>query len=86
MADTYTTRGVVSQSDPAIGILAIDFSSDQTISGNARGLHISTAGTLNVIMADGSTGALVLAVGVYPYRVTKILNSGSSNAVGFILF
>lgn len=86
MADTYTSPGFVSPSDPAQGILAINFSSDQEPEGRVRGLLITTAGTLNVVMADGSTGAIAVAVGYHPLEVRKILSSGSSTAVGWLLF
>ncbi len=74
-------------SDPAIGVTAIDYGSDQTITGNARGILLSTAGTLKVDTARGDLGvSLILPAGYNPIRITKIYSSGSSAAVGFILF
>jgi hypothetical protein len=78
-------RSPVRASDPVVGAVAINYSSDQTFAQNPRGLHISTAGTLKVDFLDGSTVSLVLAVGVYPYAITKIYATGSSNAVGHVL-
>lgn len=87
MADTYPQTSFVEHSDPAIGAVAIDYSSaDQLIVGSNRWLHISTAGTLKVDMARGDTVSLVLAVGVYKYRITKIYQSGSSSAAGFVMY
>lgn len=87
MADTLTTTGVINQSDPAIGAEVISYGSvDQSFTRKVRGLHISTAGTLKVTMADGTVVSLVLAVGVYPYCVTLIWNSGSSTAAGHVLY
>jgi hypothetical protein len=85
MADTYPTTGVDMSTAPAIGIIAIDYSTDQAFTKRVRGLLITTAGTLNVIMADGSTGAIAVAAGYHPLEVRTILNSGSSTAVGWAL-
>ncbi len=85
MADTYPSTGVDSSMAPAIGIIAINYSSDQHFTKRVRGLLITTAGTLNVVMADGSTGAIAFAVGQWSLEVRSILNSGSSTAVGWAL-
>jgi hypothetical protein len=85
MADTYPSTGVDVSTAPAIGIIAIDYSSDQEFTKRVRGLLITTAGTLNVVMADGSTGAVAVHVGYHPLEVREILNSGSSTAVGWAL-
>ena len=85
MADTYTTTGV-GPGDPYIGALAINFSSDQTIPGRARGLLLSTGGTLTVDTARGDNVALILAAGYHAISLTKIYSSGSATAVGFILY
>jgi hypothetical protein len=86
MADSYGAAAP-GPGEPYVGAVAINYSSDQTVSGYARGLLISTAGTLKVDTARGDLGvSLILAVGVYNIAITKIYNSGSSNAVGFILF
>ena len=86
MADTFPSApGPDASWAPVVGLVAISYGSDQVFTKRVRGLHISTAGTLNVVMADGSTGSLVLAVGVYPYEVRQILTSGSSGVVGFAL-
>ncbi len=87
MADTYLQTGIVATSDPAIGAVAINYASgDQDIVGSNRWLHISTAGTLRVTMARGETVDLVLAVGVYKYRITKIFQTGSTTAAGFVMY
>lgn len=71
---------------PYIGAVVINYSSDQTFAKPIRALLISTAGTLNVDMANGETVALVLPVGLHEIAVTKIYNSGSSSAVGVALY
>ena len=85
MADTYPTTGPV-PGDPYIGAVAINFSSDQDISGRARGILLSTGGTLHVLTARGEDVSLILAAGIWNISITKIYSSGSSSAVGFILF
>lgn len=85
MADTFASPAPDASWAPAVGIVAINYGSDQTFTKRVRGLHISTAGTLNLVMADGSSGSMVFAVGYYPYEVRQILNSGSSGVVGFAL-
>jgi hypothetical protein len=73
-------------SDPVVGAVAIDYSvGDQTFAQNPRGLLISTAGTLKVDFIDGSTATLALAVGVYPFCITKIYQTGSTTAAGHVL-
>jgi len=87
VADSYPQTGIVESSDPAIGAVVIDYgAADQIIAGSNRWLHISTAGTLKVDMANGTTVSLVLAVGVYKYRITKIYQSGSSTAAGHVMY
>lgn len=87
MADTYPQTGVVDSSDPAIGAVAINYGSDQTVAGRNRWILLSTAGTLKVDMPDGTTGvSLILAAGMWKISVTKIYQSGSSSAVGFLLY
>lgn len=76
----------VRASDPVHGAVAIDYSSDdQTFTENPRGLLISTAGTLKMDFIDGSTVTMVLAVGIYPFLITKIYKTGSSTAAGHVL-
>lgn len=83
--DTLPTTGVDSSSAPAIGIIAINYATDQEFTRRVRALLITTAGTLNLVMADGTTGAIAFAAGLYPMEVRVILNSGSSSAAGWAL-
>lgn len=76
------------QNDPPIGSYPINYSGgDQDINFPARGIYISTAGTLKMDFADGSTDtwANLVAGTMYPCAITKIYQTGSSNAAGNIL-
>jgi hypothetical protein len=89
MPDTFNTRapgGI--DAGPAIGVVAINYATDQSLTGVARGIYLTTAGTLAVQFADGSTATLsALAAGtIYPFAIVKILNSGSATAAGYVLF
>lgn len=89
MADTFPDRAPATQSDPAIGAAAIDYSGgDQTFTKRVRGIYIATAGALKVDMADGTTVTFSsLAAGtVYPFCITKIYQTGSSAAAGVVLY
>jgi len=80
-------RRVRTSSESARSAIAINFSSDQVFTKATRGLHVSTAGTLAVRFADDAADVtLVLAIGVYPYAISVIRNSGSSGVVGVALF
>lgn len=81
-------RRLRTSNEAARGGIAINFSvSDQVFSKATRYLHVSTAGTLVVRFADDSADVtLVLAVGVYPYAIAAIRNSGSASVVGVALF
>ena len=85
MADTYNSTGVVNQSDPAIGVVAIT-GSDQSFSKRVRGVYVGTTGTLACTMADGTTAAFagLLAGVVYPFCITKIYDVGTT-AAGVVL-
>ncbi len=77
------------RSDPAMGGIAINYSGgDQVLAlpTIARGLYISGAGALVVVMANGDavTFSGLLAGIVYPIAVKQITASGSS-AAGVIL-
>lgn len=87
MPDTYNSTQVARQSDPANGATLIDYSGgNQTVSGNARGIYITTAGNLKVDTARGDTVTLTnLVTGLLPLRVTLIYQTGST-AAGFLLF
>ena len=83
----FPNRGVQERSDPAIGALAISYGGgDQDINIPARGLYISSAGNLAVVMLNGDSVTLtgLLAGVVYPIAVKKILNAGST-AAGLVL-
>lgn len=87
MADTFNVTSPASfPAGPYIGGVVINYSSDQTFSKPIRALLISTAGTLNVDTADGTTIALVLPVGLHEIAITKVHSSGSSSAVGVALY
>jgi hypothetical protein len=81
-------RGSVARrSDPATGAVAIDYSGgNQTLSTEARGVYVGTAGHLKVDMADGTTVTFSnLAAGnIYPIAITKIYQTGST-AAGLVL-
>lgn len=73
---------------PPVGVVAISYGGgDQTITVNARGVYIGTAGHLAVVMVDGTTGTFSnLAAGtIYPMRIKQITQSGST-AAGLILY
>lgn len=89
MADTLSTSKPAGlDSGPAVGCVAINYGSDQLLSGVARGIYLTTAGTLKVDFADGSTATLSsLAAGViYALSITKIYSSGSATAAGYVLY
>ncbi len=79
MADTLTSTGVINQSDPAIGVVAIT-GADQSFSKRVRGIYVATAGDLACTMADGSSASFVglLAGVVYPFCITAITDAGTS--------
>ncbi len=83
MASVYSPRPT-QQCDPAVGAVAISYGGgDQDLAAyNIRGIHCSTAGTIKVDMVDGTSGITftLVAGGVYPYRITKIYQSGSTMA------
>jgi hypothetical protein len=76
-----------SASDPATGAVAIDYSGgDQVLAEYSRGIYISTAGDLAVVMANGDAVIFEdLAAGqVYPFSVKQITATGSA-AAGVVL-
>jgi hypothetical protein len=80
-------RPLDSRRDPAVGIVAIDYSGgNQTPSVPVRGVLVTTAGALSVVMADGTSGTIsgLLAGVVYPLAVATVVQSGST-AAGFFL-
>ncbi len=82
MADTYNSTGVVNQSDPAIGIVAITGLADVEFAKRVRGVYVGTAGNLQADFADGTTGTLVglLAGVVYPFCIVKVYDAGTTMA------
>jgi hypothetical protein len=87
MSDVFPNRAVQERSDPAIGAIAISYGGgDQDINVPSRGLYISTAGNLVVLMANGDSVTLtgLLAGVVYPIAIKKITQAGST-AAGLIL-
>lgn len=72
-------------SDPPCGLVAIDYSGgNQDLSGYAvRGVQISTAGNLNVVMVDGSSGVVYVTQGLNSMRIKTILQA-SSTAAGVV--
>jgi hypothetical protein len=69
-------------STPITDGVAINFSSDQTFANVCRGIHLSTAGTLVLVLKSGTTLTMLLEVGWHPIRATGIVSAGSSSAVG----
>lgn len=55
---------------------------NQTFANVSRAIHLSTAGTLNLVLKDGSNRTMILEAGWHPIRAIGILASGSANAVG----
>ena len=52
--------------------------------GVCQALHISVAGTLSVLMEDGSTGTFpAVPVGVFPIRVQRVNATGTA-ATGIV--
>ena len=88
MADSYNASVPTLSNGPAIGCLLINYTSDQTWTGVARGIYLTTAGTLKVDFANGTTATLsALAAGtIYSLAITKIYQTGSATAAGYILF
>ena len=87
MPDTLPLKGV-GPSDPAVGGVAIDYAAaDQLFTRPVRALYIATAGTLKVDLVDGSTVtfASMTAGVIYPLRITKIYQTGST-AAGLALY
>jgi hypothetical protein len=69
--------------------VAINYAStDQVLATYARGIHISTTGTLVGRLADDTADQTFVfgAVGFYPYSFALIRHSGSSSAAGLLLF
>jgi hypothetical protein len=82
MPDYFPRAGELS--DPPVGLVAIDYSGgNQTFTVAVRGVQISTAGTLNVIMVDGTTGVVTVQLGTTPMRIRTILQA-SSTAAGVV--
>lgn len=88
MADTFNASVPTLAAGPYIGCLLINYASDQTWNGVARGIYLTTAGTLKVDFANGTTGTLggLLVGTAYPFAITKIYTTGSATAAGYILF
>lgn len=91
MADTFnanTAAGLVAN-PTFIGCVLINYGSgDQTFtSGVPRGIYLTTGGTLKVDFANGSTGTLtgLLAGTEYHFAITKIYQTGSATAAGYVL-
>ena len=52
--------------------------------GVCRALHISVAGTLSVLMEDGTTGTFpVVPVGIFPIQVQRVNATGTA-ATGIV--
>lgn len=90
MADSAFQRVPLAPDEPAFGALPINYSGgDHDLSAvRVRGIYIGTAGNLKVDMPDGTTGVTFsnLAAGViYPIKVTKVYQTGST-AAGLVLY
>jgi uncharacterized membrane protein (DUF441 family) len=88
MADTLNASVPTLAAGPYVGCLLINYTADQTWSGVARGVYLTTGGTLKVDFANGTTGTLAgLITGtVYPFAIMKIYQTGSATAAGYVLF
>lgn len=74
-------------SDPATGAVAISYGGgNQVLTTEARGVYISTAGDLAVVMRDGQavTFTGLLAGQIYPICITQVTQTGST-AAGLVL-
>ncbi len=78
-------RTKADRTESARGCIAINYGGgDQTLTQASRGLHINTAGNLNLVFLDDSEGVFTLAAGQHPFQVKKI-KQASSTAAGFVL-
>jgi hypothetical protein len=76
-----------SASDPATGAVAISYGGgNQSLSTWGRGVYISTAGNLAVVMIDGTavTFTGLLAGTIYPIAIKQVTQAGST-AAGLVL-
>ncbi len=70
-------------STPVEDGVAIDYSlADQTFANVSRALHLSTGGTLVLVMKSGTSLTMILEAGWHPIRASGITKTGSSGAVG----
>lgn len=80
----------VGQLSSVYSTTAIDYSStDQDVDPPSRGILCTTTGTLVVqlVQDTGTTTLTNLVAGtVYPFRVKKVVKSGSSSFAGLLLF
>ncbi len=85
-AESYLTQPV-SEDAPAIGIEVINYGGgNHTPTRRVRGVLITTAGALNVIMADGTTGIIPsIPTGQFALEIRTIVQA-SSAAAGVFLF
>ncbi len=68
---------------PIVDMDVIDYSSaDQVFRNVTRGLHLSTGGTLVMVLKSGTTVTMILEAGWHPIRAISITKIGSSGAVG----
>ncbi len=84
---TMRHSGPRRRSDPAVGAVTINYAAtDQTFTKPTRGLYISGAGALVVIMSNGDSVTFtgLLAGVLYPIAVKTIVKAGSS-AAGLVL-
>lgn len=75
-----------SASDPAIGGVTFTGTADVTLDKHSRGVYISTAGNLAVVMLDGTSVTFtgLLAGVVYPFCFKSIADAGTT-AAGVVL-
>lgn len=79
--DNSPPRRVEYQHDPPIGSVTVDYSGgDQSLEAyNIRGLHCTAAGSLSVVMLDGTSSVVNgLAGQDYPRRIRQVNQSGST--------
>lgn len=78
MPDPLTNQNKASDAAPAHGALAVTPSDSTVLDPHSRALWVGTAGDLNVIMLDGTTGFFKNATGWMMLEVTKVLATSTT--------
>lgn len=65
---------------------ALVIGEDQTYTNTSRAIHLSTGGTIVLLLEGGQTVTMILAAGYHPIRATGHVGAGSSECVGTVLW